>query len=298
MRQGRGLNILLVEDDAAIASGLVYALEQEGYTVTHYSSVAETLSGTGTGTETTGATGAADNITPAGTANTVRQAGAGYALAIIDLGLPDGSGFDVAKTLDCPFLFLTAVDDEANTVHGFDLGADDYVTKPFRLLELLARIKTVIRRNSGGSSSRSSGGSIGESIVIAASEPQSTSKFQWIPGQARNDNGGENAVRVSEDARDESYLLTLGDILIDTKAARVTLGGAEVELTALEYKLLLVFAQHQGQTLSRAQLLNALWDSAGNFVEDNTLTVYVKRLREKLGEGVIETIRGLGYRCS
>jgi DNA-binding response OmpR family regulator len=90
----------------------------------------------------------------------------------------------------------------------------------------------------------------------------------------------------------------LGDISIDTKAARVMQNGAEVELTALEYKLLLVFAQHPGQTLSRAQLLDALWDSAGNFVEDNTLTVYVKRLREKLGEDVIETVRGLGYRCS
>jgi DNA-binding response OmpR family regulator len=221
------VNILLIEDDAAIASGLTYALEQEGYTVTHLSSVSET------------------NTVIADKSGTSGTAGTGYELAIIDLGLPDGSGFDIAKTLSCPFLFLTAVDDEANTVRGFDLGADDYITKPFRLRELLARVKTVIRRNNS-----------------------------------------------------ESHILTLGDILIDAKAARVTVNDTEVELTALEYRLLLIFAQNKGQTLMRTQLLDALWDSAGNFVEDNTLTVYVKRLREKLGEDVIETVRGLGYRCS
>ncbi|MDR0883738.1 MAG: response regulator transcription factor [Oscillospiraceae bacterium] len=210
------MHILLVEDDAAIAAGLIYALEQEGYAVTHFASVAQATA-----------------------------AGGDFALAILDLGLPDGSGFDVAQGLACPFLFLTAVDDEANTVRGFDLGADDYVTKPFRLRELLARVKSVLRRGVGGSDA-----------------------------------------------------LTLGAVTIDTKAAKVTKNGADIELTALEYKLLLTFAQHRGQTLSRGQLLSSLWDNAGNFVEDNTLTVYVKRLREKLGEGVIETVRGLGYRCS
>jgi DNA-binding response OmpR family regulator len=211
------LHILLVEDDSAIAAGLIYALGQEGYTVTHCGSVSE-----------------------------AKAAGTGFALAIIDLGLPDGSGFDVAASLGCPFLFLTAVDDEANTVHGFDLGADDYITKPFRLRELLARIKSALRRSNG----------------------------------------------------DRGDTLTLGDLSIDVRSSRVTQNGASVELTALEYRLLLIFAGHRGQTLTRAQLLDSLWDNAGNFVEDNTLTVYVKRLREKLGGGVIETVRGLGYRCS
>jgi DNA-binding response OmpR family regulator len=210
------LNILLVEDDPAIAAGLIYAFEREGYAVTHCGSVAA-----------------------------ANAAGDDFALAVIDLGLPDGSGFDVAKPLTCPFLFLTAVDDEANTVHGFDLGADDYVTKPFRLRELLARVKSALRRNSGAGDT-----------------------------------------------------LTLSDVSIDLKASKVLRNGSEVDLTALEYKLLLTFALHKGQTLTRVQLLDALWDNAGNFVEDNTLTVYVKRLREKLGEDIIETVRGLGYRCS
>jgi DNA-binding response OmpR family regulator len=212
------MDILLVEDDSAIASGLVYALEHEGYAVTH-------------------ATTATDARARAGDST--------FALAIIDLGLPDASGFDVAAALSCPFLFLTAVDDEANTVRGFDLGADDYITKPFRLRELLARVKAVIRRNSG-----------------------------------------------------DGDVLHIHDISIDIKAATVSKSGASIDLTSMEYKLLLVFAQNRGQALTRTQIIDALWDTDGNFVEDNTLTVYVKRLREKLGENVIETVRGIGYRCS
>jgi DNA-binding response OmpR family regulator len=211
------LNILLVEDDPVIASGLVYALEQEGYGVTHAMTVSEAKA----------------------------AASGGFAVAIIDLGLPDGSGFDVAKALNCPFLFLSAIDDEANTVHGFDLGADDYVTQPFRLRELLARINSVLRRNVA----------VGDTLQI-------------------------------------------GEISINVKSSKVVQGGVEVDLTALEYRLLVTFAVHKGQTLTRTQLIDSLWDNAGNFVEDNTLTVYVKRLREKLGEGVIETVRGRGYRCS
>jgi len=210
--------ILLVEDDKTIASGLVFALQQEGYSVTHCC--------------------------------IAREAGelkGDFALAIIDLGLPDGSGFDVAGRLNCPFLFLTAVDDEANTVRGLELGAEDYITKPFRLRELIARIKNIQRRRGGNPSAN-------------------------------------------------SEIITIGDIKIKIKSGKVTKGGADIDLTALEYRLLLSFAQNPGRTLTRAQILEKLWDSAGNFVEDNTLTVYIKRLREKLGEGVIETVRGIGYR--
>ena len=217
------MSILLVDDDATIVAGLSYALEQEGYRVASCGSVASAL-------ETLG-----------------REQ---FDLAILDLGLPDGTGFTVCQALkekehgNVGVIFLTATDDEANTVRGFDLGADDYIAKPFRLRELLARVKAVLRRHTGG-------------------------KDDW---------------------------LKLGDVSIDTKTAKVAVHGVETELTALEYRLLLIFAMNQGQLLTRSQLLESLWDTAGNFVNDNTLTVYIKRLREKLGDGIIQTVRGMGYR--
>ncbi|MDR3120208.1 MAG: response regulator transcription factor [Clostridiales bacterium] len=217
-------NILFVEDDAIIASGLRYALESEGYTVTHCDSAAD--------------------------AKDVIAGGQTFDLALLDIGLPDGNGFDVLKKLrargDTPAIFLTAVEDEANTVLGFDLGADDYVTKPFRLRELISRVKAVLRRREGGT----------------------------------------------------AETLTLGPVQINTRTAKVAQNGEDVELTALEYKLLLTFASNKGRILTRAQLLESLWDTGGNYVTDNTLTVYVKRLREKLhDEDLIETVRGVGYRA-
>lgn len=193
------MQILLVEDDAVIASGLVYALQQEGYDVRRAGTVAEALR---------------------------LLAEQAVELAIIDMQLPDGNGFAVSEAAlarGARVIFLTVMDDEDRIVRALDQGAADYVTKPFRLRELLARI--------------------------------------------------------------------------DTASGRVTVGGREIALTALEYRLCLIFAQHRGQLLSRAQILDQLWDQGGNFVEDNTLTVYVKRLREKLAGAVtIETVRGRGYR--
>ena len=217
--------ILLVEDDAMIASGLIYALEQEGYLVMHCSSV-ESVKKTIT-------------------------AGRDFALAILDMQLPDGNGFEVRELLrntDTAIIFLTVVDDEGNIVRAFEGGADDYIIKPFRLQELLLRIKRTLTRNN----------------------------------------------KTNTDAG-----LTLGKIFIDTAAGKAVLENQVLELTALEYRLLLTFASHKGQLLTRTQILDSLWDSAGNFVEDNTLTVYVKRLREKLGDSVtIETVRGVGYRAN
>ena len=214
--------ILLVEDDAIIASGLVYALEQEGYTVVHSKNVSE----------------AKNKIT-----------GDNFDLAVLDMQLPDGTGFDVRealKNLNTAVIFLTVVDDEGNIVRAFESGADDYITKPFRLRELLARVKRTLNAHSG-------------------------------------------------DGR--SSVLTIGGASIDIAAGKAYIGETLLELTALEYRLLLTFAQNKGQMLTRVQILENIWDSAGNFVEDNTLTVYIKRLREKLGGAVnIETVRGLGYR--
>ena len=212
-------SILLVEDDVIIASGLTYALEQAGYMVTHAKDIA--------------------------TAN--RQAGP-FDLAILDVGLPDGSGFDLVqglKSKGVSVLFLTAVDDEGNIIRAFEGGADDYVTKPFRLGELMARVKAALRRRGG---------------------------------QAEN--------------------LALGQVAVIPAEGKAYIGSAVLELTALEYRLLLTFINNKNQVLAREQILSQIWDSAGIFVEDNTQTVYIKRLRDKLGDAMhIETVRGVGYRA-
>jgi len=215
--------ILLVEDDAIIASGLVYALERDGYAVIHTASVKEAASL------------ALKNK---------------FDLAILDIQLPDGTGFDVREHLkktETAVIYLTIVDDEGNIVRAFEGGADDYITKPFRLREFLARVKRTL-----------------------------------------NVHGGKG----------HSSALTLGGITIDTSARKAHINGNLLDLTALEYRLLLTFASNKGQVLTRSQILESIWDSAGNFVEDNTLTVYIKRLREKVGDAAkIETVRGLGYRA-
>ncbi len=216
--------ILLVEDDQAIAQSLTYALEAEGYQVTHCAGVR-----------------ACERVLPES-----------FQLAILDVSLPDGSGFDLCRTLrqqqTLPVIFLTVNNDEADVVRGLDMGADDYIAKPFRLNELLSRVRNVLRRSAG-----------------------------------------------------EKEEIEIGDLVIDVKQGRVYKGGAELGLTALEYRLLLIFASHRGRLLSRERLLEQIWDISGEFVNDNTLTVYIKRLREKLAAepedpAYIQTVRGLGYR--
>ena len=214
--------VLFVEDDAVIAAGLVYALKSEGYSVTH-----------------------AQDIATAKNALKAQR----YDLAILDVGLPDGTAFDLVNILNAAgtsMLYLTAVDDEVNVIKAFEGGAEDYVMKPFRFGEFMARIKSILRRRTG-----------------------------------------------------QGNTLTIGDVTINISEGKAFANNAALDLTALEYRLLLIFANHKGQILSRGQILNLLWDSEGIFVEDNTLTVYIKRLREKIG-GVakIETVRGVGYRAN
>lgn len=215
--------ILLVEDDAMIASGIKYALEMEGYEATHVTNIKDAL----------------ELITKIN-----------FDLAILDMQLPDGIGFDVSdklKTTTTAIIFLTVVDDENNIVKAFEDGAADYVVKPFRIRELLARIKRTLANQNSKAKTAS--------------------------------------------------LIRIGNTEINTEAGKVFADGNSIELTALEYRLLLIFANNKGVLLSRAQILDKIWDVDGNFVEDNTLTVYVKRLREKLGEAInIETVRGIGYR--
>ncbi len=222
------MKIILVEDDKTIANGLEYSLNLEGFSVVLCSNVKSAL----------------DYISK-------EQ----FDLAILDLSLPDGSGYDICKKIkesyDIPVIFLTACDDEVNVVMGLDMGADDYITKPFRIRELLSRINSVLRRYNKLDNSKT--------------------------------------------------IFNYGDISINTTSAKVYKNKQEVFLTALEYKLLLVLINNKGIALSRNQLLEGIWDVAGDFVNDNTLTVYIKRLREKLEDDLqnpkfIKTIRGIGYK--
>lgn len=221
------MKILTVEDDRAITAGLLYSLQNEGYEADSAQTVAEALE---------------------------KVSKNNYDLILLDLMLPDGSGYDVCKAIkaksDAPVIFLTACDEEVNVVMGLELGADDYVTKPFRIRELMSRVKSVLRRC----------GKISEPKFIEA-----------------------NSIKVQP------------------SQARVWKNDEEIFLTSLEYKLLLFFLQNKGQVLTRSQLLETIWDAAREFVNDNTLTVYIKRLREKLEDnpqepGIIQTVRGLGYK--
>lgn len=220
------MKLFVLEDDAAIGMGLSYSLKNEGYDVT-----------------------VAKNVKSAYEILNKET----FSLYILDLTLPDGSGYDVCREIkksgDFPVIFLTAYDDEVNVVMGLELGADDYISKPFRVKELLARIKSVLRR-------------------------------------------------YSKDSPDG--IVSVGSIKVNTNEAKIYKNGAEIILTAMEYKLLLIFINNRGKVLSRQRLLEDIWDVAGDFVNDNTLTVYIKRLRDKIEEDpakprIIKTVRGLGY---
>ena len=217
-------NILLVEDNEAIIMGLKYSLEQENIKVLIAKNVIETR-------------------------QKLNQEK--IDLILLDVSLPDGNGFDICKEikqkLDIPVIFLTAQDEETSVVFGLDLGADDYITKPFRTRELISRINSVLRRY------------------------------------------GKK--------EDTTNIVQYKNIKIDTNSAKVYKDEKEIIFTSLEYKILLMLFTNQNKLITREQLLEKIWDIAGNFVNDNTLTVYIKRIREKLqDETIIKTVRGLGYR--
>ncbi len=217
--------ILLVEDDVTIVTKLSEFLSSEGFEVLH----------------TDGQRGAiellGENV---------------FDIALLDVTLADGNGFALCAKIkadyDMPVVFLTASDDEYSTVTGLDIGADDYIAKPFRPRELLSRIRSVLRR------------------------------------------AGKSA-----------SVIVIENVKIDTEKGTVEKCGRELNLSALEYRLLLVFLNNRGKVLTRTRLLEDIWDVAGDFVNDNTLTVYIKRLRDKLEDDgqnptIIKTVRGLGYR--
>ena len=228
--------ILLVEDDPTIVESLGELLRSEGYAVDHAATQDGAL-------EAALGTGDAHAGTPVP-----------YALVLLDVTLAQGNGFAVCTALkqarpNLPVIFLTASSDEFTTVAGIQMGADDYIAKPFRPRELLARIAATIRR-----------------------------------------------------AQPAQRVLRFGTLTIDTDRAHVERDGAELALSALEYRLLLLFALNPGKHVTREQIRTALWDDAGTYIEENTLSVYIKRLRDKIEDDpahpvLIETVRGLGYKA-
>lgn len=220
------MKIFVLEDDEAIGIGLFYTLQSEKFEVT--------------------------------LSKTVKNAyeiieNDSFDLYLLDLTLPDGNGYDVCRAIkkkyDRPVIFLTAFDDEVNVVTGFEMGADDYISKPFRVRELFARIRACLKRYSKNTDDR---------------------KVQ------------------------------IGDLTVLTSEAKVFVSGKEVVLTAMEYRLLLTFISNRGKVLTRQRLLEDIWDVEGDFVNDNTLTVYIKRLRDKIEKDTenpeyIKTVRGMGY---
>ena len=215
--------ILIVEDDRFILEGLILSLKDEGFELVSASSFKDASA-------------------------LIEEKLNRMELILLDVTLPDGSGFDLFQMIreksDVPILFLTAIDDEIHKVMALEQGADDYITKPFHIRELIARMRAVMRRYKGN----------------------------------------------------ETTLIQIGDNKIDLTRGKIWQNGQEVILTAMEYKLLLIFVNNRTQLLTRDQILDTLYDDLGEYVSDNTLTVYIKRLRDKLGTDFIETVRGIGYR--
>ena len=212
--------VLLIEDDPDIVENLTAYLKEEGFQVK-----------------------ASD-----GQAKALQM----FDLILLDVTLAEGNGYSACTAIkakyDFPVIFLTALGDEFSVVTGLDMGADDYISKPFRPRELVSRMRSVLRR-----------------------------------------------------AGRSSQTTVIGNLTIDMEKGVVKKQGEEVFLSALEYRLLLVFLNNRGQILTRNQLLEDIWDIAGEYVNDNTLTVYIKRLRDKIEENpqkpeIIKTVRGMGYK--
>lgn len=215
--------ILLVEDNEAIILGLDYLFAQENISYEVVRTKKDAI-------------------------NFLKEKS--YDLVILDIGLPDGNGYDICefikKTYTIPVIFLTAKDEEDNIVQGLDMGADDYIIKPFRNKELISRIKNTLKRN-----------------------------------------------------KKENDIIKIRNVVINQTNGKVFVNNEEVILTKLEYKILVNLFNNKNRLVTRDEILNDIWDTAGNFVNDNTLTVYIKRIREKINDKdgkIIETVRGMGYR--
>lgn len=222
--------LLLLEDDESLIDGLSYSLRKNGFEAEIARTVGEAMS--------------------------LLREKRGYELLLLDVTLPDGTGFDVCENVrksgnKIPIIFLTASDEEVHVIRGLDGGGDDYITKPFKLGELFSRIRALLRR---------AGTSDGERMTKLCS----------------------------------------GGLVIDLMGSCAHLNGKLLDLTSAEYRLLVFLVRNKGRILTREHILNELWDKAGDFVDDNTLSVYVRRLREKIEENpsrpkYLLTVRGFGY---
>lgn len=222
--------LLLLEDDISLIDGLNYSLKKNGFDIDVVRTIEE----------------AKQHLTELGK----------YDLLILDVTLPDGTGFEICERVrkqntQIPIIFLTASDEEVNIIRGLDCGGDDYVTKPFKLGELCSRIRALLRR-------------------------------------------------AGVSAQDKASALECGDIFIDLLGSRVLLNGKNLDLTGAEYRLLCLLVRNANRVVSRKIILNDLWDEAGNYVDDNTLSVYIRRLREKVEVDAshplhLITVRGFGY---
>ncbi len=240
------MKILLIEDDETISFGICSALGRKGYEVAGCSGMEEGK----------------------------RIFSEEISLILLDLNLPDGSGYDFCEWVkaksDIPVIFLTVRDDVEGITHGLDMGADDYITKPFHIAVLESRIQAVLRRTSG------------------RNVPKDLSE-----GSER----GSDPVREKGSEELDFQILVCGAIRLDKKKRRVLAEEEIITLSDLEYRLLLMLMENKGCILTRGRILEKLWDARGNFVNDNTLTVAMKRLREKLHHTpCITTVRGVGYR--
>ena len=223
--------LLLLEDDVSLTDGLRYSLEKDGFELEVARTVRE--------------------------ARVCLKEGHSFDLLLLDVTLPDGTGFMICEEVrsagdTTPIIFLTASDEETSIIRGLDSGGDDYITKPFRLGELCSRIRALLRRSAMGK-------------------------------------------------QEKSGLLRSGPVTVDQFAGRAYLEGRLLDLTGAEYRLLCLFLRHDGQILTRNAILDALWDGNGSFVDDNTLSVYIRRLREKIEKNPsrpkhLMTVRGMGYR--
>lgn len=223
------IRILLIEDDAHIAQGVQFFLEKEGFQVKLAGTAKEAM-------------------------HSLRTED--FQLAVLDVTLPDGNGFELFQEIkarkELPVIFLTALDGEEEIVKGFELGADEYITKPFRPRELLLRIKNVVRHTG-----------------------------------------------ILSDTKRE---IQIEYVKINFEQGTVYKNGEQIEVTSLEYKILALLFENKGRVLTRGQILSGIWDESGNFVNNNTLTVYIKRLREKIEKDpnspeIIKTVRGIGYKA-
>ncbi|MFW6120499.1 MAG: response regulator transcription factor [Petrotogales bacterium] len=223
------INILVVEDDENLAFGIKYALEQEGWEINISRSISE-----------------AQHVLDNGN----------FDLILLDVMLPDGNGFDFCKKIrrnsDIPIIFLTARDEEVNVVMGLESGGDDYVTKPFRLRELISRIRANLRTQ----------------------------------GRQTNDN---------------KKILKSKGITLNLNETRVFKNNKEVSLTPTEFRILHLLMRNSGIVFTRDKLLEKIWDIDGNYIDDNTLSVHIRKIREKIEDNpskplLIETVRGMGYR--